>query len=177
MSKSADEVIQGALAHSYDPAKAHEYYLRVRELKGHQGGKVIPIKGHGGHAPKAAPPHKKKVSPQLQHQVDQLTARLHTLQARLRELLGNQKKAKKDDGHKSAAEKSKDARESKQYREKHKAEIASKSKHAAKKSGGGGHTSVGSMNETEVRAAIKRTRSNLQAAVAKARASANRGTA
>lgn len=174
MPKSVDEVIGDSLAHAYDPQKAHEYYLRVRKLKGRKGSgekpgaKVIPLA-------RKAPSH--QVSPALQAQVDQLKSRLSTLQTRLREILQNQRESGKKSGDKTASEKSEDARNSKKYRDKHKAELAQKRKSASSKSGGGEKTSVGSMSETEVRAAIARTRSNLQAAVAKARAAANRGTA
>jgi hypothetical protein len=179
MQKSVDDVIQGALMHAYDPAKAHEYYMRTRKLKGRKkGAKVIPLPRKN--APKKGPGD---VPPALQEQVDQLKSRLGELQARLREILSNKSgsasKSSSGSEKKTAAEKAEDARESKKYRDKHKTEIEQKRKRSASKSGGGSRSSgssLSSMSETQVREAIARTRSNLQAAVAKARA-ASRGTA
>lgn len=176
MSKSVNEVIENALAHAYDPIKAHEYYMKTRKLKGRKkGAKVIPISSR---KPKKA--SSGQVPPHLQREVARLKGRLHELQARLREVLQNKRETSKKSEHKTAAEKSKDARESKKYRDEHKAELAQKRKRASSKSGGGGHSGgnpISSMTETEVRNAIARTRSNLKEAVAKARAAANRGTA
>lgn len=183
MGKTIDEVIEGALMHGahpynpakYDPNKAHEYYLRTRDLKGRRKGEADRPSGPGRGGAKAKAETKHQISPTAQKKVAQLTARLHQLQARLRELLANKRKSspsKKDD-HKTAADKSKDARDSKKYREKHKAEIEQKAKKAAaKKSGGGGGShgsSIGSMTEDQVRAAITKVRADLQAAVAAAR--------
>lgn len=176
MSKSPDEIIHSALLeHAYDPKKAHDYYEAHKHLKGRKsGGKVIPLKGRpvAKHDPSA-----NHISPAMQQQINSIKSRLAQLQTRLRELLANQRDESKKSDHKTAAEKSKDARESKKYREEHKTELAQKRKQDAK-SGGGSSSSGGisSMTETEVRAAIARTRSDLQAAVAKARA-ASRGTA
>lgn len=182
MGKTIDEVIHDALMHGahpynpakYDPQKAHEYYMRTRDLKGRRHGSKD--ESHADKGPgKGKSEGSHKVSPTTQKQIEHLTTRLHELQTRLRELLANKKSgsSKKDDGHKTAAEKTKDARESKKYREKHKTEIAQKQKHADKKpggSGGGGHSGgIGSMTETQVRAAIRKVRADLQAAVAKAR--------
>jgi hypothetical protein len=187
MGKSIDEVIGNALMHGahpydpnkYDPQKAHDYYEAHKHLKGRRHGSQDRSSGGTGR-PDQGKPASHKISPSVQKQIDHLTSRLHELQARLRTLLANAKKSsgKKDDGHKTAAEKSKDARDSKKYREAHKTELANKSKKAASKSGGGGHSSGGisSMTESEVRAEIARVRSSLHAAIAKARA-ASRGTA
>lgn len=169
--KTVDDVIEDALMHAYDPQKAHEYYLRVRELKGRQPGHADPLKGRptAHHPP---PPTHSQISPALQAQINSIKSRLAQLQARLRELLANKQKTAKKSDHKTAAEKSKDARESKKYRDAHKSELAQKAKKAASKSGGGSKpSSISSMTETEVRAAISRAHSDLQAAVAKARQS------
>jgi len=180
--KSVDEVIAGALMHGahpynpakYDPQKAHDYYEAHKNLKGRPHGskeKDRKGRGHGAAKPAAA----NKISPAEQKQIDHLKSRLSELQTRLHELLANAKKnSHKKDDHKTAADKSKDARDAKKYREKHKTELAANRKHDSGKSGGGGggHASgVGSMTEAQVRAAIARTRENLQAAIANARRS------
>lgn len=173
MPKSADEIIHGALSHAYDAKKAHDYYEAHKHLKGRKtGGKVIPLKG--AHKP-AHPTAPGPISPAVQQRIDELKGRLAALTTRLRELLANKSKPE----HKTAADKSAEARASKKYRDAHKSEIANKRKQDAAKSGGGSKSSggIGSMTEVEVRAAIARTRSELQAAVANARAAANRGTA
>jgi len=179
MAKSVDEVIVGALMHGahpynpakYDPQKAHDYYEAHKHLKGRRhGSKEEDRKGRG--PGKGTPAASHKISPAAQKKIDHLTSRLHELQARLHELLANAKKngGHKKDEHKSAAEKSKDARDAKKYREKHKTELAAKRKKAEGKSGGGGHSSgIGSMTESQVRAAIARVRQDLQAAIAQAR--------
>lgn len=187
MPKTAEDVILDALQHSaYDPRKAHEYYMKVRKLKGRQRGAQVVPKGRngGGRSTAAAPKRQVKsaphISPSVQGRINELTNRLHDLQARLHDLLANKKDASKKSDHKTAADKSKDAIESKKYRDKHKTELAQKRKAASKKSGGSGGSShsggISSMTESQVRSAIATTRSNLQEAVAKAR-SANRGSA
>jgi len=181
MGKSVDDVIVGALMHGahpynpakYDPQKAHDYYEAHKHLKGRpHGSKEDVRKGRGDGPGKGKPDASHKISPSVQKKIDHLTARLHELQARLHELLANARKngGHKKDDHKSAADKSKDARDAKKYREKHKTELAAKRKTAEGKSGGGGHSSgIGSMTESQVRAAIARVRQDLQAAIAQAR--------
>lgn len=171
MPKSVDELINGALMHAYDPQKAHQYYEEHKHLKGRQhGSNVVPFKGH--HAdPHPAAPH--VISPAVQQQITALKGRLAALEAHLRELLASKRKdAQKKPEHKTAAQKAKDARDSKKYRQEHKTELAQKRKQDASKSGGGsssGPTAISDMTEAQLRTAIARTRANLQAAVAKAR--------
>lgn len=117
----------------YDPVKAHEYYLRVRKLKGREpaapsfavtnpiSGKTVNLTGQQLVEQKAY----------AAKRVADIKRNLAVLGAKLREARAAAKK--KDDGESSAAEKSKARRESKQYRKKHKQEIATKQKRAAKK--------------------------------------------
>lgn len=181
MSKSLDDVVKGALMHGahpydkskYDPVKAHEYYMRTRELKGRRKGRADTNRSGSSLGKSKPAASSSSVSPSAQKQIDSLKSRLAELQARLREILANKRESSSSkDDKKTAAEKSKDARESKDYREKHKAEIAQKAKKAAKKSGGSSGGSSGglsSMSEDQVRAAITKVRANLQAAIANAR--------
>ena len=123
----------------YDPAKAHEYYLRTRELKGRQkgaeqetsgrsGGKVIPLSSK-------APP-KKKTALKSEARAAELQKRLTRLRKVLAELVkqakgrsGVSSKDKKDSGGSgksggasklSATEKREAAKRSKEYYKKHK---------------------------------------------------------
>lgn len=179
MDRPVGELIDEILKHTYDPVRAHAYYEAHKHLKGRQPGKSKQPgdKGHVIPFPKkASPPPPQSIPPQLQERVNQLKVRLTTLEERLRELLKN-KQASKSSDHKTAAEKSADARASKKYRDKHKTELAQKRKQDAAKTSTQ-KTPISSMTELEVRSAIEKTRLNLQAAVAKARAAANnRGTA
>lgn len=179
--KTVGEFIDEALKHEYDPAKAHQYYMRTRHLKGrHHGGKPDSGGDQKGHvipfpAKKSQP---QALPPQVEQRVNELKVRLATLHARLQDLL-SKKRAEKHSKpeHKTAAEKTKEARASKKYRDAHKAEIAQKRKHDAAKNKSGGGTPISDMTEEEVRLAIARTHAQLQAAVASAREAVNRGTA
>lgn len=123
----------------YDPVKAHEYYLRIRELRGRKkGAETFTVRRANG----------KQVQLTQQQLVEQqayAAKRVAEIKQNLLKLVGELRKAmaeaekKKAKTHrdaskpKTAAEKSKAARESKQYRQKHKSSIATKQKHARKK--------------------------------------------
>jgi hypothetical protein len=161
----------------YDPAKAHAYYLRTRKLHPRQGGAGQPIGGRTG------PTKPKGVIPaapaaQLARQRAQAAAAVTTLTNKLSELktvlarkkaaLNRDKKSQKP----TAADKSKAARESKQYRQKHKQEL--KTKRDQQSGSGGGSKSVianpksGSIKQVE--AAIHTVQAALTAAKARQRA-------
>lgn len=151
----------------YDPAKAHDYYMRTRDLKGrHKGSGPSPSQHHSS-------------TPQLssaQAKVSQIEAKL----SRLRELL-RQKVAdsKKSNGPEKAttADKLKDRQHSKEYYEKHKNEIKNDRAQASRKSGGGssskssssGAKTASSMSESELRDAIRTAVGQLKKAISEAK--------
>lgn len=177
----------GGLQHAkYDPVKAHAYYERTKKLKGRRAGSgdnVVPI-ARGRHTtPDKKTPSHHQVSPALQARIQHLEKRLNDLRDHLRKLLASkQKKAgpATKSQHQTTADKQKKAASNKKYQQQHKSELAQKRKSASKSGSGGGSKSssgVSSMTEAQLRSAIKTTQANLHEAVAKARASANRGTA
>jgi uncharacterized protein (UPF0335 family) len=94
---------------SYDPRKAHEYYMRTRQLKGRKKGTATPL-------PSSKPT---KVDPQVvakQRQaaakrVNELKAKLADLNRQLKEKMAEAKKREADAKKpKTAAEKREDAR-------------------------------------------------------------------
>lgn len=72
------------LSHVYDPAKAREYYLRTRELKGRKKGSVEPTAAQRVAAQRAAALKRQK---ELAAKVFQLEARLTALKKVLSELV------------------------------------------------------------------------------------------
>jgi DNA repair exonuclease SbcCD ATPase subunit len=115
---------------SYDPRKAHEYYMRTRQLKGRKKGTATPL-------PSSKPT---KVDPQVvakQRQaaakrVNELKAKLADLNRQLKEKMAEAKKREADAKKpKTAAEKREDAKDAKKYRDKHKQQLANKAKKAA----------------------------------------------
>lgn len=145
-----------SLAHLYDPAKAHEYYMRVRKLKGRKPGQGDTSDGDRPKAQVAVQKKKKHVSPERAKQRQELTAAINGMQDRLRKLeelirkrehdekshdrkskAKKERAAKERDKPKSAAEKAKASRENEKYRDKHKQELKTKAKKRDGKSGGG----------------------------------------
>lgn len=161
---------------AYDPKKAHEYYLRVRKLKGRKKGRQLDPKVgelakrlagmsdkeiHNEIAKSTNPAEKKligimltnrqkiqskkatpKVDPKvLAQQKQHAAARVASLRSELADLntklkaalaKSRQSKAKAKRGP-TAADKSKSAREAKQYRAKHKTKLATKRAASSKK--------------------------------------------
>lgn len=130
----------------YDPAKAHAYYLKTRRLQGRQRGAIPPAKS--SHLKLVKPTFDVKVregitvkltSEQLKEQKAHADARVQSIKKKLGKLNAELKKrlaearqaereSKKPD---TAAEKSKAARDSAQYRDKHKQELKNKGKKTA----------------------------------------------
>jgi chromosome segregation ATPase len=130
----------------YDPQKAHEYYLRTRELKGRSKGADNSSDGRSGSksggsqsAHRSAKP--KKSSKQRQAEIAALAAALDKKLARLKKALAvlveqakgrsgvdphtdkkntDSPKSSSETTHRTAAQKSADAKRSKEYQEKHK---------------------------------------------------------
>lgn len=118
----------------YDAAKAHEYYLRTRKLKGrHKGSPTFTVRTGAGEVQLS--------QQQLVEQKAYAAKRIAAIKQRLTELSAELRKAmskaksEKAKSHRqaskpqTAAEKSKASRESKQYRQSHKQQLATKQKH------------------------------------------------
>jgi hypothetical protein len=135
------------LIHQYDPAKAHEYYLRTRQLKGRKPAvlEAVPTPKHK--QAKATVNHRA-------HQRKALSALINTLQVKLQKLdalikqreqeeasTNRKHKARKERAAKehlkpkTAAEKAKIKRDNKQYRDKHKQALKTKARQNHTKSG------------------------------------------
>jgi hypothetical protein len=135
----------------YDPVKAHEYYIRTRKLKGRKPAAWKPVASKrrlGSPSVTVRLPSGKTVKlsqQQLIEQRAQITARINdikknlaklTTELRVRMREAQNKKAKAEAEAKklpTAAEKSKAAREAKQYRAKNKQTLSNKAKATTQK--------------------------------------------
>jgi uncharacterized phage infection (PIP) family protein YhgE len=158
----------------YDPVKAHEYYLRTRQLKGRRAGSSrFTVRGTSGQTVELSGRQlaeqrayaTKRVN-EIKNRLSELTTKLHQLRADARKKeAGSKRETKKAP---TAAEKSKAARESKQYREKHQQKLATKRK------GGSGKGSTKSKSKAdpiaELEDKITQVKGRLVAAVARQRA-------
>lgn len=133
----------------YDPAKAHEYYLRTRKLKGRKAGikEVVGKKQTMGRklgAPqtytvtvggKTAQLTAKQLKEQKAYAAQRVVAikkKLAKLNAELKKRVAEAKKAERDAKKPdTAAEKSQKARDAKKYRDKNQQKLASKGKRVA----------------------------------------------
>lgn len=70
--QAGEEFVKGFLAHAYDPAKAHAYYVRTRQLKGRKSGTTgtSPTNRHRANA--IATAAAAKVGPQRSAAIQQL---------------------------------------------------------------------------------------------------------
>jgi hypothetical protein len=150
MLRTPTDLERESLVHVYDPVKAHEYYLRVRELEGRKKGSD---KSSGGRVAGATThvSSRAKQKADLQETIQRMTAKLHDLQKLIRtkqhdEAAANRKSlakkeraAKEKDKPQTAAEKAKAARENKKYRDQNqqKLKAKAKAKDDASSSGGG----------------------------------------
>lgn len=145
----------------YDPVKAHEYYMRTRELKGRRKGQQVMPSGATGRNRAGMPTYFKRTTTftvklpdgtttvltaqQLNEQkayaqkrVNEIKQNLAKLSSELKKKMADAKaqeaKAKANaDKPPTAAEKRKAAKESKQYRQEHQQELANKRKAAGTK--------------------------------------------
>jgi hypothetical protein len=154
--RTPTDLERDTLVHLYDPQKAHEYYLKNRELKGRKPGQGEDASG--GDRPNAQGPLAGKTKMQIAKdartkQRHELAAAVTGMEQRLQKLESmirkkeaalkrsdqiqkakKNKAAKEKDKPKTAAEKAKASRENEKYRDKHKQSLKSK----AKKDHGGG---------------------------------------
>lgn len=150
------EVLMHGVA-PYDPLKAHEYYIRTRQLRGRKGGRPKALTRKNpliGDTSAPAITYTVKLADgssaivtaqQLAEQkafaakrVGEIKSKLTELAAVLKIAMRNAKEAKAKAEKEAAqpdtaAEKSAAAKDAKQYREKHSTEIATKAKTAASK--------------------------------------------
>jgi hypothetical protein len=135
----------------YDPAKAHQYYLRTRQLKGRKpASRKNPLTGDTTSSPtftvrRSDGTTVKLSAKQLAEQkayaakrVNAITKRLAELGSKLRKAMAKAQDTKAKSKRESskpatASEKSQAARDAKKYRSKHQQSIATKSKATAKK--------------------------------------------
>lgn len=129
---------------AYDPVKAHEYYIRTRQLKGRNKGRKNPLIGDSSSptytvtlpSGETAVLTKQQLVEQkayIAQRVSETKAKLSELNSTLRKAMSEAKRKKAESDRKAAApptaaEKSKASREAKKYRDKHKTSIATKSK-------------------------------------------------
>src|SRR3954452_6523942 len=146
------------LAHAYDPAKAHEYYMRIRKLKGRKKGSEQPPPSQSS-GRQTLPPHRKvkgTLAPReaqkakLKANIQSLEGKLHHLEELIRKkeatLTKDHQNAKSTakKNHKSKQQSAADkAKASKKYRQSHKQQLKNKAKTAASKKGGGSHGTKG----------------------------------
>jgi hypothetical protein len=168
----------------YDPVKAHQYYIRTRQLKGRRPGAGTASVGrrtrsstytvrYGGQKVKLSQRELAEQTAYAARRVNSIKLRLAELTITLRKMRAEagvketetKRKAKKAP---TAADKSKAARESKQYREKHKQELSTKSKRASKKRSAKSESDTDAVAELEDK--IAEVKSRLTAVVARQRA-------
>lgn len=161
----------------YDPVKAHEYYIRTRQLKGRRAGSsTFTVRGASGQKVELSGRQlaeqrayaAKRVN-EIKNRLSELTTKLHQLRANARKKeAGTKRKAKEAKKAPTAAEKSKAAKESEQYRKKHQQKLATKRK------GGSGGKSAKSESKADpvemLEERITQVKGRLQAAVARQKA-------
>ena len=174
------EINETSLEHvlPYDPAKAHAYYIRTRQLKGRRGAKAKPVSTY------AVTENDSQTSvltgQQLAEQKAFIAKRVTEIKKSLTELSRALKKAMSDAKAKkakaaidaakppTAVSKAQVAKDSKLYREKHKQSLATKAKVSSSKATKTTQTNTDPVAELETK--ITQIKSSLTAAVAKQRA-------
>lgn len=153
----------------YDPAKAHEYYLKTRKLHPRQKGNVVQpvIRPTGSFVIKSGNKNVKISAQALQEQKVYAAGRVTAITARLAKLNSElRKRVAKAKAGPTAADKSKAARAAKQYRDKHKQQLANKAKKAAAKAP---PKKVSTTTVASLRKQIDTTKNDLKAAISKQR--------
>jgi chromosome segregation ATPase len=159
---------------AYDPAKAHAYYERVKQLKGRQPGKGEGVpKGHPVGSSRPPPPRpslgkdtgaaQARVT-RLRAAVSKLQSALSEAQSALHEKRANSKRSERKTEKKNSDGKStaKEKQSSKEYRDKHKQELSSKRKHDTASGGGSSSSSKrSSMSVDELETRIRNIKSAL----------------
>lgn len=169
---------ENGLRHVYDPAKAHEYYMKVRKLKGRKKGSAPPpAKGRTASPPPAkgrvpakavSGPARARKKQEIQVRIQGLEKKLRDLEALIRKKEAAAKKSAKEAAKPdTAAEKSEKARDAKKYRDKNQQKVKAAAKKAAAKSGGGSDTKKASADKSVTELKSLATKVKGQIAVAK----------
>ena len=121
----------------YDPVKAHEYYIRTRQLKGRKKGTTFTVSKPGGKTVVLTARELTEQRAYAAKRINDIKLKLAELSSKLREALSEarDKKVKSEREAKkppTSAEKSEAARESKKYRAKNRQKIANKQKASAR---------------------------------------------
>lgn len=167
----------------YDPKKAHEYYIRTRQLKGRKKGGAKPtfgdatmrindtfsVKVGSGKTVKLTTQQLSEQRAYAAHRVGAIKKKLAVLNHELKKRVAEAKKAEKEAAKPdTAAEKHDKARESKKFRDKHKQELKNKAKQAADKKS---TTKKPTTDTVEgLKSTIKNVQKSLDAAVERQRA-------
>lgn len=164
---------------AYDPVKAHEYYLRTRQLKGDEAkaspSKISPRSGSNvATSNKAKPPTKPTTTSStvvVKERVIRLKGKVDKLQGALTEALNalsekRQNKAKEEKANSDGKTTVKERQAAKDYRERNQAKIAEKRKQEAGSGGGSSSStrSVSSMSESELITRVDKIRTALSMA-------------
>lgn len=117
----------------YDPVKAHEYYIRRRKLKGRKKSTSYTVKYGSGKTVKLTSRQLIEQKAYASKRVGEIKKKLTELSSKLQEAMREAEKKKSTSKRESAkppstADKSKAARDSQQYRDKHKQKIATATK-------------------------------------------------
>lgn len=174
----------------YDPVKAHQYYLRTRKLKGRKVGRSAaptrknPLIGDTSETRYIVDLGEGQILNLTKQQLDeqkayaaervkQIKESLKDLGSKLREAMADAKERKAKAEREAAkpptaAEEAEAARESKQYREKHKTELATKAKRKARTKTETKSESADPVAELETK--VSQIKDSLKAAVAQQRA-------
>lgn len=153
----------------YDPAKAHEYYLRTRKLHPRaRGSGDYTVKLTNGKTIKISAQKLAEQKAYAEHRVEELKKRLSDLEIILRAKLAKAQAAhQKANQPKTPAQKAQAALLAQKYRNSHKATLANKAHQAAKKAP---HKKAAKVDTVaSLKNDINKTKANLKAAVAKQR--------
>lgn len=121
----------------YDPVKAHEYYIRTRQLKGRKKGTTFSVTKPGGTTVVLTARELTEQRAYAAKRVNDIKLKLVELTSELRKAMSEarEKKSKSEREAKkppTAAEKAEAAKDSKTYRAKNKQKIANKQKSTAR---------------------------------------------
>lgn len=158
----------------YDPVKAHEYYLRTRQLKGRKAAAATyTVKLSSGKTVQLSEKQIVEQRAYMAKRIGEIKNRLTELNRKLAKMMSEAKK-KKDEARREAAkkptasEKLKAAKESKKYRDTHKAKLATAAKEQSRKAGKKDSKKTDPVAELEHQ--ISQVKGRLVAAVARQRA-------
>ena len=154
----------------YDPQKAHDYYIRTRQLKGRRKGQTtVTVKGRHGGTVQLTKQQLVEQQAYAAKRVGEIKQKLsdlrHELEKRMAEARKADAKAKRGP---TAADKREAAKQSKQYRDKHKQQLTNKRKRAAADKPAADHKPKTTSVE-ELKAKISEVESRLKAAVERQR--------